>query len=51
MKKNNVGMPMERITIDIQGPYPKSKRGFKYILVVGDYFTKWIDAIPLKKLN
>jgi hypothetical protein len=50
-EKYNVGMPLERIAIDIQGPYPKSKRGNKFILVVGDYFTKWVDAIPLKNIT
>jgi hypothetical protein len=48
MKQSSIGMPLERIGIDIQGPYPKSKRENKFILVVGDDFTKWVDAIPLK---
>ena len=39
---------MERIAIDISGPYNVSKKGNKYLLVVSDYFTKWVDAIPLK---
>ena len=25
-----------------------SKKGHKYLMVVSDYFTKWVDAIPLK---
>jgi hypothetical protein len=44
----NVGEPMERIAIDIMGPFPRSTRGNKYIMVVGDYFTRWLQAIPLK---
>ena len=48
MKIYLVGQPLERIAIDLQGPYPPSDKGNKYILVVGDYFTKWTHAIPLK---
>ncbi|XP_045213107.2 protein NYNRIN-like [Mercenaria mercenaria] len=42
---------MERCALDIQGPYPTSNKGMKYILVVGDYFTKFLQAIPLKCLE
>ena len=38
------GSPMERIALDILGPLPESRKGNKYILVVGDYFTKWMEA-------
>ena len=48
MRQYNVGCPMERIAIDLTGPYPISKKGHKYLMVVSDYFTKWVDAIPLK---
>ena len=48
MRQYNVGYPMERIAIDISGPYHVSKKGNKYLLVVSDNFTKWVDAIPLK---
>ena len=42
-----VGAPMERVAMDILGPLPKTDRGNVYVLVVGDYFTKWIEAYPL----
>ena len=48
MQQYNVGYPMERIAIDLSGPYPVSKKGNKYLMVVSDYFTKWVDAIPLR---
>ena len=48
MRQYNVGYPMERIGLDICGPFPVSKKGHRYLMVVSCYFTKWIDAIPLK---
>ena len=42
-----VGEPLERIAIDILGPLPRTCQGNKFILVIGDYFTKWAEAIPL----
>ena len=34
--------------MDILGPLPTTDRGNRYVLVIGDYFTKWIEsyAIP-----
>ncbi len=48
MKIYNVGQPLERIAVDIQGPYPITHKGNHYIMVVGDCFTKWLQAIPLQ---
>ena len=42
-----VGHPMDRLGIDILGPLPLSSRGNTCILVVADYFTRWIEAYPL----
>lgn len=39
--------PMQRVGIDVMGPFPETKSGNKCILVVGDYATKWLEAYPL----
>lgn len=44
MKQHLSGAPFERIALDILGPLPESYRGNKYILVVSDYFTKWVES-------
>ena len=36
--------------IDYMGPFPKSKN-YEYILVVVDYVSKWVEAIPCKATN
>ncbi len=30
------------------GPLPKSKKGNVYLLVVVDYFTKWVELFPIR---
>ena len=47
MKRYDAGLPMEEICIDLKGPYPESERGNKYVLVVVDSFTKWMEAYPI----
>ena len=43
-----VGAPLERVAVDIMGPLPRTDNDNEYLLVVGDYFTKWAEAYPLK---
>ena len=38
--------PFHHIGIDFMGPLPLSN-GNKHILVIGEHFTKWYEAIPL----
>ncbi len=47
MKSYLVGCPLERVAVDIMGPLPESLNGNKYLLVVGDYFTKFVEAFPM----
>ena len=42
-----VGCPMERVGIDITGPYPRSEGGNCYVLSAIDYFTKWPEAYAI----
>ena len=38
--------------IDLIGQiFPPSRKGHKFILVATDYFTKWVEAIPLKTVT
>ena len=48
MRQYNIRYPMERIGLDICGPFPVPKKGHRCLLVVSCYFTKWVDVIPLK---
>lgn len=41
MARYNVGLPMERIALDILGPLPLSESG------KADYFIKWPEAFAL----
>jgi transposase InsO family protein/predicted aspartyl protease len=41
------GEPWERLGVDITGPHPRSRRGHIYILTVMDYFTKFVEAVPM----
>ena len=51
MKQYNVGAPLERVAVDIMGPFPRTPNGNKYIMVVGDYFSKWMQAFTIKQLD
>jgi hypothetical protein len=51
MRRYDAGMPMEEICIDLMGPFPESERGNKYVLVVVDSFSKWMEAYPVKNIE
>ena len=41
------GFPLEKVAVDILGPLPVTEKGNKYIPVVTDYFTRWVEAYPV----
>ena len=47
MQSIEVGQPMELWAMDVLGPLPMTARGKKYILVMSDHFTKWVEAVPM----
>ena len=42
-----VGAPLDRVSLDVMGPFPRSERDNQYVLVIGDNFTRWIEAYPI----
>ena len=47
LKQSVAAAPMERIAIDIIGLLPQTTSGNNYIVVVCDYFSKWVECYPL----
>ena len=43
-----VGAPLDRFATDILGPFPATERGNRYILVVTDYFSNWVEIFPIQ---
>jgi len=43
--------PFQKIFLDLTGPLPTTKTGFRYILAVIDGYSKWTSLIPLKSCN
>ncbi|MES9884898.1 MAG: reverse transcriptase domain-containing protein [Sedimenticola sp.] len=42
-----VGSPLDVLAIDIVGPLPMTENGNEYIIVAGDYFSKWKEAFAV----
>ncbi len=42
------GYPYQRLGIDFTGPFTQTRKGNRYLLVMVDFFTKWVvvAAIP-----
>ena len=43
-----VAAPLQPIAVDIMGPLHETDDRNLYILVLGDYFSKWTEAYALK---
>lgn len=46
-----IGKPGAQWGADILGPLPKTSRGKRYVLVVTDLFTKWVELFALKDVT
>ena len=47
----HAGYPLQRVHFDILGPLPLTKHGNKYILMIIDQFTKWLEIVPIPNQN
>jgi hypothetical protein len=51
-ESNYQAMAIQRMGIDLIGQInPPSNKGHKFVLLATDYFTKWVEAIPLKEVT
>ena len=46
-----IGEPFKLVAFDLVGPLPKSVSGFRYILTMMDLYSKYPEAIPLKRVD
>ena len=45
------GYPWQSISVDFVGPLPESPGGYKYLLTIRDWFSKWPEAIPTRDMK
>uniref|UniRef100_A0A3B4Z3E1 Gypsy retrotransposon integrase-like protein 1 n=1 Tax=Seriola lalandi dorsalis TaxID=1841481 RepID=A0A3B4Z3E1_SERLL len=48
IQQTKVTFPNEMLGIDLMGPLPRSPQRHEYLLVVVDYFTRWVELTPLR---
>ena len=46
-----ISTPWRRIAIDIVGKLPRTQNGNSYILTIMDFATRYMEAIPLKRVD
>ncbi|OXU17097.1 hypothetical protein TSAR_014410 [Trichomalopsis sarcophagae] len=51
MGKRNIHGPWEVVASDIMGPFPRSTKGYCYVLIFMDSFTRWIEVVPIRKAD
>ena len=48
LKQNVPGKAFDRVACDVMGPFHKTERDNKYLVVIQDYFTKWVEVYPVQ---
>uniref|UniRef100_A0AAQ4NNT0 Integrase catalytic domain-containing protein n=1 Tax=Gasterosteus aculeatus aculeatus TaxID=481459 RepID=A0AAQ4NNT0_GASAC len=44
-------LPFERLGTDLIGPFHRSARGYRFVLVLMDYATRYPEAVPLRSIS
>ncbi|KAJ8973695.1 hypothetical protein NQ317_015361 [Molorchus minor] len=51
LRPHTATAPFQKISIDILGPYPETKAKNRYVILVSDIFTKWVEAKAFPLVN
>ena len=51
MSQNRVGVPMERVCLDLLGPFPERRNRNKYVLSIVDQLTRWVELFHIKNME
>ena len=51
MGRRIVERPWQVVAGEIIGPLPRTSKGFEYIVVFQDLFSRWAEASPIRKAN
>ena len=43
----HAGYPMEKVHMDVLGPFTNSENGNKYVIMMIDQFSKWVECVPV----
>ena len=43
--------PWHTVAVDIMGPYPRSNNGKRFLLVITDLYSRWVEAFPLTRAD
>ena len=48
IEREILSVPFEKVCLDIVGPLPNTRGGFRYILTFIDVATRWPEAVALR---
>jgi len=51
LQRYDVGVPFQRLCVDVMGPYRVTSNGNRYLITVLDQFTKWPEALPVPNVR
>ena len=46
-----VEIPFDRVAMDLIGPFDRSTQGYRFVLVLMDYATRYPEAVPLRNIS